>query len=86
MAHNLAAIYPPVCHCVTQTLEGGVLELFLRGLILKKIGGSYWCLRRKEATTNNQLTMAELTKEHYFTAATLSRTHRWMAADCVFNF
>jgi hypothetical protein len=65
---------PSVCPCVTQTLGGGVLELFLRGLILK------------EATTNNQITMAELTEEHYFTASTLSRTHRWMAADCVFKY
>jgi hypothetical protein len=30
--------------------------------------------------------MAELMKGHYFTAATLNRTHRWMTADCVFNY
>jgi hypothetical protein len=30
--------------------------------------------------------MAELMKGHYFTDATMSRTHHWMAADCVFNY
>jgi hypothetical protein len=30
--------------------------------------------------------MAELIKGHYFTAATLSRMQRWMAADSVCNY
>jgi hypothetical protein len=69
---------------VTQTLEGSVLALLLRGLILKKLG--VLVFKKERPTSNNQITMAELTKEHYFTAATLSRTDRGMAADCVFNY
>jgi hypothetical protein len=75
---------PPIGHRVTQTLVGRDLKLVLRGLILKKWG--HWCLSRKEATADHQITMAELMNGHYFTAATLIRTHRWMAVDCVFKY
>jgi hypothetical protein len=52
----------------------------------KKNWGYIPVLRRKEATADNQITMAELTKGHYFTAVTLNRTHCWMAVDSVFNY
>jgi hypothetical protein len=35
---------------------------------------------------DNHIMLAGLTKGHYFTAATLNRTHRWMTADCVFKY
>jgi hypothetical protein len=56
------------------------------GSNFKKSGSTGVLEGNLKTTADNQITIAELMKGHYFTAATLSRTNHWLAADGVSNY